>query len=67
MDYRQYEPIFGSWHITEEIGSGAEAKPDVPYVIYKELLDRYEDVVRENEQLRLQLSAHEPAEKRKLG
>ena len=24
MDYRQYEPIFGSWHITEEIGSGAE-------------------------------------------
>ena len=24
MDYRQYEPIFGSWYITEEIGSGAE-------------------------------------------
>ena len=24
MDYRQYEPIFGSWYITEELGSGAE-------------------------------------------
>ena len=24
MDYKQYEPIFGSWYITEEIGSGAE-------------------------------------------
>ena len=24
MDYKQYEPIFGSWYITEELGSGAE-------------------------------------------
>ncbi|MBR3124464.1 MAG: protein kinase [Mogibacterium sp.] len=24
MDYRKYEPIFGSWYITEELGSGAE-------------------------------------------
>lgn len=24
MDFRQYEPIFGSWYITEEIGAGAE-------------------------------------------
>ncbi len=23
-DYKRYEPIFGAWHITEEIGSGAE-------------------------------------------
>lgn len=50
-----------------EVGSDAEAKPDVPYAIYKELLDRYEDAVRENEQLRIRLSAYEPVEKRKLG
>ena len=24
MNYRQYEPIFSSWYITEEIGTGAE-------------------------------------------
>lgn len=24
MDCRQYEPIFGSWYITEELGAGAE-------------------------------------------
>ena len=24
MDFRQYEPIFGSWYITEELGSGGE-------------------------------------------
>ena len=24
MDCRRYEPIFGSWYITEELGSGAE-------------------------------------------
>ncbi len=24
MDYKQYEPVFGSWYIKEEIGSGAE-------------------------------------------
>ena len=24
MDFRQYEPIFGSWYITEELGAGAE-------------------------------------------
>lgn len=24
MNYTQYEPLFGSWYITEEIGSGAE-------------------------------------------
>lgn len=24
MDYKKYEPIFGSWHITEELGSGGE-------------------------------------------
>lgn len=24
MDLRQYEPIFGSWYITEELGAGAE-------------------------------------------
>lgn len=25
-DYRMYEPLFGSWHITKEIGSGAAGK-----------------------------------------
>ena len=41
-----------------------EAKPGM---VYMEWLDRYEALVRENEQLRLRLSAYEPVEKRKLG
>ena len=24
MNYSKYEPLFGSWHIIEEIGSGGE-------------------------------------------
>jgi len=41
-----------------------EAKPEM---VYMEWLDRYEAIVRENEQLRLRLSVYEPVEKRKHG
>ena len=71
---RKWSDLYGlsySWLLTGEgemeVGSSAESKPAVPYVVYKELLDRYENVVRENEQLRLQLSTYEPKEKRKHG
>ncbi|MBP3776721.1 MAG: helix-turn-helix transcriptional regulator [Prevotella sp.] len=70
---RTWSDLFGlsySWLLTGEgemeTNSGT-TKPDVPYAIYQELLDRYESVVRENEQLRARLAEYEPAEKRKLG
>lgn len=71
---RKWSDLYGlsySWLLTGEgemeNGSRTEAKPDVPYIIYQDLLNRYEDVVRENEQLRLRLSAYEPTGKRMLG
>lgn len=45
----------------------AEATSSVPFMVYKDLLDRYEEVVRENEQLKARLSTYESVEKRKLG
>lgn len=49
---------------TEYAPVAVEAKPEMVSV---EWLDRYEAIVRENEQLRLRLSAYESVEKRKLG
>ena len=40
---------------------------EIAMKLYQDLLDRYETIVRENEQIRIQLSAYEPIEKRKLG
>lgn len=68
----KWETLFGLSHVylmtgDGEMEVGAGAKPDVPYIIYQELLDRYESVVRENEQLRARLESYEPAEKRSVG
>lgn len=49
---------------TEYASGVVEAKPEM---VYMEWLDRYEAIVRENEQLRLRLSVYEPVEKRKHG
>mgnify|MGYP002868372718 CR=1 FL=1 len=68
----KWETLFGLSHVylmtgegEMEVGTGV--KPDVPYIIYQELLDRYESVVRENEQLRARLKLFEPVEKRSVG
>jgi len=71
---RKWSDLYGlsySWLLTGEgemeASLSVETKPDVPYIIYQDLLNRYEEIVRENEQLRLRLSAYESIEKRKLG
>ena len=47
--------------------AGTEYAPIVdvnPQLVYKEWLDRYEAIVRENEQLRLRLAQYESSEKK---
>lgn len=69
---RRWSDLFGlsySWLLTGEgkmlsNHSDDEATATVPFIIYKELLDRYEAVLRENENLRIQLAAYKPEEKR---
>ena len=68
----KWETLFGLSHVylmtgegEMEVGTGTKA--DVPFIVYKELLDRYEAVVRENESLRTRLAVYEPVEKRSVG
>ena len=63
---RKWSDLYGlsySWLLTGEgemeVGLRAENKPDVPYIIYQDLLDKYEEIVRENEQLRIRLARYE--------
>ena len=71
----KFETHFGLSHAFLMTGEGdieikpsrAEATNDVPFFVYKELLDRYEAVLRENEQLKLRLAAANPSEKRNAG
>lgn len=71
---RKWSDLFGlsySWLVTGEgemeANAVAEADTAVPYVMYQDLLDRYEEVVRENERLRSRLATYEPVEKRNVG
>ena len=68
----KWETLFGLSHVylmtgEGEMEVGTRTKADVPFVVYQDLLNRYENVIRENEQLRARLAQYEPAEKRKLG
>lgn len=64
---RKWSDLFGlsySWlltgegemqNVSEATTSNAEAANDIPFHVYKELLNRYEIVLRENENLRVEI------------
>ena len=70
---RKWSDLFGlsySWLLTGEgkmEASSTEKNPDVPYYLYKDLMERYEAVVRENENLRTRLALLDSSEKRNVG
>jgi len=65
----------GEGHALKDVAMGTTVNDDVeeyqqnktvPYFLYKELQDRYEAVVRENESLRIKLNNYEKGGKKKV-